>query len=365
MGRPFWGAMKVLSRCLVLLLGSVFWTSARAEVARLVETSGALPSKIAFGSCSKQTKPQPVLRTVVANEPDLFLYLGDNIYGDTRDMDVLRGKYDQLGSKPEFQALRASTSILSVWDDHDYGENDAGKEYPMKEESREIFFDFWRVPEDSPRRAGDGIYGVHEYRDGDRTLQVILLDTRTFRDSLQRNPRPLPEGSPWKHDYQPIDDPERTILGATQWAWLESVLRRPASVRIVATSIQFGHEYNGWESWNNLPAEQRKMIELIRSTEAGGVVFISGDVHWGEISKREPEGGYPLYDITASGLTETWPEIDPNRYRVGSAVPENHFGMIEIDWESPDPQLAFRLINRAGQVRNQVVTPVSRLSFED
>ena len=143
-----------------------------------------LPKRIAFGSCGHQAKPQPILDTIVAAKPDLFVYLGDNIYGDTKDMKVLQQKYDLLGAKKEFQRLRAAVPVLSVWDDHDYGWNDAGKEYEFKEESKQIFMDFWNVSQESPRRQHPGIYGSHRFESGGKTLQIILLDTRTFRDAL-------------------------------------------------------------------------------------------------------------------------------------------------------------------------------------
>ena len=103
-------------------------------------------SIIAFGSCSKEDKDQPILETILTKEPELFIYLGDNIYGDTRDMDILKKKYDLLGAKDEFQNLRSNCMVLATWDDHDYGENDAGRHYPYKAESKEIFLDFWQEP---------------------------------------------------------------------------------------------------------------------------------------------------------------------------------------------------------------------------
>lgn len=330
---------------------------------RPVAAITGIPSRIAFGSCGHQNKSQPVLETAANRKPDLFVYLGDNIYGDTRDMDVLKQKYGLLAAKPEFQRLRREVPVVSIWDDHDYGENDAGKNYPMKAESRAIFFDFWRIPADSPRRTHDGIYGVHRFEQHGRVLQVILLDTRWYRDPLRRNPKPLPAGSPFKNDYQPDNSPEKTFLGDVQWAWLKEQFAQPADLRIVASSIQFGHEYNGYESWTNLPREQAKMIELIQSTRANGVVFISGDVHWAELSQRDVTGGYPLFDLTASGITETWPKIEPNRYRVGEAVPENHFGEIEVDWAAAEPTVTFRVINRAGEVRLQHAVRLSQLRF--
>lgn len=328
-----------------------------------IDAVEGIPRRIAFGSCSNQNKPQPILQSVVASKPDLFVYLGDNIYGDTVDMGVLRGKYEKLGAKPEFQRLRATTPTLSIWDDHDYGANDAGKEYPKKVASRDVFFDFWRVPPGSDRRKTPGIYGVHEFREKGRVVQVILLDTRSFRDPLDEIPESVAPDSPWKNDYRPTEDRDRTLLGSAQWAWLESVFRRPADFRLVCSSIQFGHEYNGWESWTNLPHEQNRMIELIRATRANGVVFISGDVHWGEISRREVEGGYPIYDVTSSGLTETWPTVEPNRYRVGPVVRTINFGLIELSLFGDEPHLTLRVMNRNGEPQVEERVPLEALTF--
>ena len=311
-----------------------------------------LPTRIAFGSCADQEKPQPVLNKARERDLDFFIFLGDNIYGDSHDMQVLRDKYAKLGAKPEFQALWEDARVLSIWDDHDYGENDAGREYPMKEQSQEIFLDFWRVPADSPRRQRPGIYGAHRFIQGDRALQIILLDTRFFRDSLKANPDPLPENYPFKNVYQPDATPQKTLLGESQWKWLEEQLSKPADVRIICSSIQFSHEYNGWESWTNLPVEQKRMMDLIRKTRANGVVFISGDVHWGEISRRVPDKGYPIYDVTASGITEDWEVVESNQYRVGDqVVQDNHFGMLTIDWDRPVPQLTMEIIDVRGVSR--------------
>lgn len=323
-----------------------------------------LISRIAFGSCGHQDKPHPILKTVVAKDPDLFIYLGDNIYGDTKDMKVLQAKYDKLGAKPEFQKLRASTMVLSTWDDHDYGWNDAGKEYPLKAESKTIFMDFWNVPKESPRRnEHDGIYGTHSFSKDGKTVQVIILDTRTFRDPLKRNPKPIPAESELKNAYQPDADPEKTILGATQWEWLAKTLREPADLRVICTSIQFGHQYNGWESWTNLPLEREKMLQTIRDTQANGIVFISGDVHWGEISKRNERELYPIYDITASGITQDWHNTEPNKFRVGKVFRKNHFGLIEIDWKPKDPKVSMQVIDLEGTTQIEHSIPLSELQF--
>ena len=97
----------------------------------------------------------PILRTVLEWNPDLFVYLGDNIYGDTSDMQLLEAKYAKLAANRDFQALRAAMPTIATWDDHDYGENDAGKEFPLKAESKDIFLKFWNEPISSPRREHD------------------------------------------------------------------------------------------------------------------------------------------------------------------------------------------------------------------
>lgn len=316
-----------------------------------------LPTRIAFGSCSHQDEAQPILDLVLEYEPDLFVYLGDNIYGDSRVLDTLAAKYGRLEAKPEFQRLRSGTTLLATWDDHDYGENDAGRHYPLKDESKELFLDFWGEPPGTERRASPGIYTSYLFEEDGKRLQVIVLDTRTFRDDLIRNDRVAPH----KNDYRPNPSPDSTLLGDQQWAWLEEQLLVNADVRIIASSIQFGHEYNGWESWTNVPHERERLLELIRKTGADGVLFISGDVHWGEISMLEADGLYPIYDVTSSGLTETWPTTEPNRNRVGDIVREVNFGLIEIHWKAVDPVLILQLIDGLGSVRNTVRLRLSEI----
>jgi alkaline phosphatase D len=310
--------------------------------------------RIAFGSCMHQDLPKPVLDIAAASAPDHFVFLGDNIYGDTQDMAVLQQKYDLLAASPEFQNVLAVAPAIATWDDHDYGQNDAGNEYPFKAESKEIFLDFWKEPRDSPRRTRDGIYTSYRFEEAGRTLQIIVLDTRYFRDALDANTDP----TMFKNDYMPTTDTSRTILGEAQWAWLEGQLLEPADVRIIASSIQFGHQYNGWESWTNMPHERQRMVDLIKTTGAEATVFISGDVHWAELSKLEVDGGYPLYDLTSSGITEDWPSIESNENRVGDPVAEHNYGFVEVAWGDSGHLLTFGIVDvdDKERIRHEVST---------
>lgn len=316
-----------------------------------------LPATIAFGSCGHELRPMPALDSALSRNPDLFIYLGDNIYGDTTDMNVLRAKYKTLSERPEFQRLRKGVPLIATWDDHDYGQNDAGKEYPKKVESKTIFLDFWGEPPGSERRRTEGVYTSYNFEEDGKRLQIILLDTRTFRDDLLKN-----DGS-GLNKYIPHKKPGSSMLGEVQWVWLEKQFLQQSDLRIIGSSNQFSHEYNGRESWTNFPFERQRMIDLIRRTEANGVVFISGDVHWGEISRLSVEGAYDLYDVTSSGINRTRNSLSPNANRIGNAVRETNFGLIEIDWSNDRPTLSLSLFDSEGNGHESIKLNDGDLEF--
>jgi len=290
-------------------------------------------TRIAFGSCAKQDKEQPIWDAVNVYAPELFIFLGDNIYGDTEDMTVLRDKYAQLAAKPGFRKLKASSRVIATWDDHDYGVNDGGTEYPKKQESKDIFLDFWNEPADSPRRKREGIYTSYLFGPADRRVQVILFDLRWWRTPLLGY-NVIPED---RGPYIPNPDPAAVFMGEAQWAWFEHELRQPAAVRLIGTSTQFLADNPGWESWVQFPYEFRRMLAVLTRTRANGVLFLSGDTHYTELSRLEGRAPYPLYDMTSSGLTETWPYVAPNKNRVGEGFSQPNFGTVRIDWERSDP----------------------------
>jgi alkaline phosphatase D len=312
-------------------------------------------TRIAFGSCAEQHKPQPIWTAVETAAPDLFLFLGDNVYGDTRDRDELEKAYAAFGAQPGFQRLRESTRVMATWDDHDYGENDAGAEYPMKEASREVFFDFWREPADSPRRTHEGVYTSAMFGPPGQRVQVILLDLRWNRTPIARNAafpddeaharwgrREARAGRAVPGPYARDPSPEATMLGEVQWEWLKAQLREPAEVRLIGSSLQVLADFPGWEAWVNYPRDQARLFQLIRDTEAEGVVFLSGDTHYGELTRVEANVPYPMIDLTSSGLTEEWHVPVPNALRVGEAHHRANFGLVEIDWARRELRLGLR-----------------------
>jgi alkaline phosphatase D len=310
--------------------------SAAEAVGKRAPDSAERPlTRIAFGSCAKQSKDQPIWDTVLASRPDLFLFLGDNIYGDTRNMDELRARYAQLAAKPGFQRLRATVPMLAIWDDHDYGEDDAGADYPMKEESRRIFLEFWGEPVGSPRWSRDGIYTSQVFGPPGRRVQVIMPDLRFNRTPIARLDLGTQQYKEWEAakraaggfvpgPYARSADPTATMLGERQWAWLEQQFEVPAEVRIVASSLQVLADFPGWEAWINYARDHQRLIETIRRKRASGVIFISGDTHYAELSRLD-ERSVSAMDLTSSGLTEVGRWTCPTR-TAWLALREPNFG---------------------------------------
>ena len=345
---------------LILLLLTILGIPVSIHSEPVAWNEDVVLNRIALGSCARQNLPQPIWEPIVAAEPDLFIFLGDNIYGDSKDMEVLRKKYAQLAAKPGFRRLRETVPILAIWDDHDYGKDDAGAEYPMKVQSQKLFLDFFNEPADSPRRKREGIYDAKVFGSKGQRVQIILLDTRYFRGPLK--PKPPVPGRGTR--YLPSEDTTVTMLGETQWQWLEEQLQVPAEVRIIASSIQVISEEHDSEKWMNLPHERKRLYQLIYDTNAAGLIFVSGDVHRGELSSMDGGVGYPLYDLTCSGLTQVakvkakdW----PNRYRIGTVDWTTSFGTIEIDWDALDPVIRLQIRDEAGEVCLQRKVHLSEL----
>jgi alkaline phosphatase D len=295
---------------------------------------------IAFGSCARQDREQPVFDEIAAEGADVFLFIGDNTYCDLGgDVPENRAEIEQawqaLGAKERWQRFTRSQPVLATWDDHDYGKNDAGVEWALKNDARELFLDFFGERSDSPRRTRDGIYDAITVGPEGRRVQIILLDTRWNRGPLTENPAGRVGGL---GPYIAGADTSAAVLGEAQWDWLEERLREPADVRILASSIQVVADEHGWETWGNFPHERERLYRLIDETDAAGVIVISGDRHLMELSRDAERGApYPIYDFTSSGLNwedkpHTVPEPNARRIAGPAALRQVNYGLIRIRW---------------------------------
>ena len=294
-------------------------------------------STIALGSCNDQARSQEIWQYIVANQPELWVWLGDNIYADTEDMKVMADKYNQQKSNQGYQSLIKTCPIIGIWDDHDYGINDAGIEYAKKIESKKLMLDFLDVPKNADvRKKRDAAYQSFVYGPEGKQVKVILLDARYYRDALTKDDR---EG----RRYQASEEGTGNVLGEEQWQWLEKeLMESTAQVHLIGSGIQFIPEDHGWEKWANFPIERKRFFDLLAKTKPKNPVLMSGDRHIAELSKIQIKGlDYPVYEITSSGLTHVWgvrrPEL--NQHRVGEIVYDRNFALLHIDWTKKNPEL--------------------------
>ena len=305
--------------------------------------SSATQLRIAIASCTDQTKPQPIWDAALAERPDYFVFAGDNVYASEQpfSVDRLQAAYALQGQVANFNRLRHTVPHTATWDDHDYGLNDGGADFAHKVASKDAFLRFWQVAADDERRGRDGMYHARLLQAGAHRVQVIVLDTRWWRSKLKPTDQ---RGAPGKERYVPDADPAKTMLGAAQWLWLEQRLAAPADAHVVISSIQLVADGHGFERWGNLPLERERFFRAVRSSGARGVVVASGDRHIGGLYRHDgPEPGYPLWEMTSSGVTHPWrnaKEAGPNR--VGPLVTDQHYGVIGFDFSAGTVTLSLR-----------------------
>ncbi|MBY0423937.1 MAG: alkaline phosphatase family protein, partial [Parvularculaceae bacterium] len=310
-----------------------------------------LLSRIVFGSCAQQWADQSIWDRAASEKPSLVLLMGDNVYGDVRSRDPalpeLKAAYMRLAQSEPFARLRRAAPVLATWDDHDYGDNDAGADFPLKPQTEALFDYVWALGSDDPRRAHPGVYGSFIVGPDGRRAQVILLDTRYFRSPLK--PTDLRDAR-GKERYLPDEDPTKTMLGDAQWAWLAAELEKPADSRILVSSIQVLADGHGWEAWRTLPREQAKLFETIRASGAKNLVILSGDRHLGAIYKQTIDG-QTIVEATASSWNAPQSTgraargdsyVEPDSNRLGAPVYDVNYGVLDIDWSARSASIELR-----------------------
>uniref|UniRef100_A0A7N0UHD9 PhoD-like phosphatase metallophosphatase domain-containing protein n=1 Tax=Kalanchoe fedtschenkoi TaxID=63787 RepID=A0A7N0UHD9_KALFE len=380
-------AVTGVSLALLILLLSASASTSREEE--------CMVSRIAFGSCANQSAPQPIWDAVNEFNPQLFIWLGDNIYGDNKRPFRVFGKertigpwknvprfvpateqemvskYEKAKSNPGYIRLRKSAKVIGTWDDHDYGINDAGKEFEGKIVNQRLMLDFLDEPPDSPRRKQAGVYASYTFGPIGKQIKVILLDTRYHRDPMQS---------------------DGTVLGDEQWKWLEKELNGPpTALTVIGSSVQVVSNLSATmvplfatEGWGRFPTERKRLFKAINDSKRDGVVFISGDVHFGEISRYDCATGYPLYDITASGITQAVEKATPRPFHLllrflawmtpttmrvknqncrfkSCTYAQPNFGVIEIDWNVNPATLTLQIRDVKGSPAASVKTLLSEL----
>jgi alkaline phosphatase D len=306
-------------------------------------------TRFAFGSCVNENRDMKFWDVIAAQKPQAFLLIGDNVYGDTGSFSdagipTLTQSYKKLSSRQEFDRFRRSVPMMTTWDDHDYGANDAGGSFAFKERAEQIYESYWGSSDEVKSRPG--VYESRIVGPEGKRVQFIILDTRFFRSDLARLPYRDPGPSlGW---YIPNTDPKATILGNEQWQWLEQELGKPADVRFIVSSIQLITSAHGFESWYNFPTERERFYRLLAAKGVNNAVLLTGDRHAGGFYKTSAPGvAKPLWEFTSTSLNFAFGKGDggdrePDPARTGGFWGIPNFGQIDIDWAAKKVTMSLR-----------------------
>lgn len=301
--------------------------------------------RVAFGSCARiQSDPlQPVWLVMEDWRPDLLLWLGDNIYGDSLDVEMLANEYRRQRFVASYQTIGRSVPQLAIWDDHDFGLDGYDRTSPVKDQSLSIFKNYWANPAYGLAET-PGVFFAHAHGGVD----FFFLDGRYHR-------------SPSTDD----DGPDKTMLGAGQFDWLCGQLSRStAPFKIISCGTGWsGQQGAHGDSWSGYLTERDRLFDFMRDEAVTGVILLSGDTHFPQVTciPRSEQGGYDLYNLVSSALAqqvefELSAPIDIRR-RLGSdklirnpVFGVNNFGVLDFDLTIEDPELRFNIVTSWGKI---------------
>lgn len=326
--------------------------------------SDTVITRFAFGSCVNENRDMKFWDVISAQKPQAFLLIGDNVYGDTGNFSdaaipTLTQSYKKLSSRQEFDRFRRNVPMMTTWDDHDFGANDAGGSFAFKEHAEKIYETYWSSTDEVKSRPG--VYESRIVGPEGKRVQFIILDTRFFRSDLARLPYRDPGPSlGW---YIPSNDPKGTILGDAQWQWLAQELEKPADLRFIVSSIQLITSAHGFESWYNFPKERERFYGLLAAKGVNNAVLLTGDRHSGGFYKTQAPGvAKPLWEFTSTSLNFAFGKGDggdkePDPTRTGGFWGVPNFGQIDIDWTAKKVTMSLRK-DDGSVIETQVVNAI-------
>lgn len=277
-----------------------------------------------------------IFATIARLRPDFMVWLGDNVYLREADWHSWSGilyRYTHTRSLPELQPLLATCPHYAIWDDHDFGPNDSDRSFWARDLTRKAFMLFWVNPSFGVPQAPEGVSTFFEWGDA----EFFLLDGRTYRTPNRRVTG------------------DRHMFGPAQLQWLLDALKSSkATFKFVCTGSQVINPSSGYENLSNFPQERDEIFRLLEAEKITGVIFLTGDRHFSEISSIRLGTGQILYDITSSPLTASpftaAPQRDKNPYRVeGTLTPRRNFLLLSVSGPEKNRQLTITAFSSSGE----------------
>ncbi len=299
--------------------------------------------KMAMGSCvyvneelyDRPGKPYgshyEIFTSIVKQKPDAMLWLGDNTYlrpGDWTSRSGYLKRYTHTRALKELQPLLALANNFAIWDDHEFGPNNATGSWHLKDVALETFRLFWLNPSYGYRDL-PGIMSKFTYGD----MDFFLMDNRYYRtENYQQGPK--------------------QIFGREQCDKLIDQLKAStAPFKFIVTGGQFLNTAKVYENHANYPQERTYLLTRIDQEEIKGVVFISGDRHHSEVMRYETPKGIVLHELTVSPLTSGVGKVDETNENLvkGSVIEEQNFAVMECTGTFGNRKAIIHFYNSSGE----------------
>jgi alkaline phosphatase D len=278
----------------------------------------------AFGSCARTGSEHEVFDTIRGRDPAFFLHLGDMHYVNISrdDPRYFRAAWDTVLASTTQGALYRSVPLAYVWDDHDFGPNDADGRSPSRAAARRVYREY--APH-YPLPAGDGaIYQAFSFG----RARFIMTDLRS-----ERSPKKMPDGA------------GKTMLGARQKEWFKRELAdasRSHAVVFWASSVPWIGGGEAGDGWQNYAAERKEIANFIAENGIRNLVILCGDAHMlaaddGTNGDYSDAGGLRIPVLHGSALDQRG-RFKGGPYSAGYHVPEpgeGCFGWVSVS-DSPD-----------------------------
>jgi alkaline phosphatase D len=304
--------------------------------------------KVAMGSCSYVNESRfdrpgrpygafyELFDAVAREKPDMMLWLGDNVYLREADWDSAEGmaeRYRHTRRLPEMQSLLRTGHHYAIWDDHDYGPNNANASFALKQDALDLFQRYWANPSYG-LPGSPGTFTHFSFNDAD----FFLTDGRWYRD-----------------DDGLKGQAGKTMLGSAQLRWLKNALMAStAPFKFIVVGSQVLNESPRAEGWYHFGKERDDFIKWLGEHKIDGVMFITGDRHFTALYKSAREGTYPLYDLTCSPLTsgthnQAFERTNPRIVADTLIEDKRNFCTLEFKGSRKDRQFTINVFDPAGK----------------
>lgn len=277
---------------------------------RTFKTMNPNADKLRFvvGSCSADDERFASIRKsiwakVVAQNPDFIIMNGDVVYVDSFEF-VLResktnkmqeweiwGRYMDSMRTLEIFRSKKLFPIIANWDDHDMGTNNSDITFSGRDHARKIFKALFHAPDMKGTFAqfSEGVSTVYTLNG----QKFMIMDGRYYRQP------PGTQKDPYGHFGKKLHD---WVIAETKAnpmpTWL---IMGDQFFMTLVTVTDGGKEKVLNETFlGDHPVHFEKFLNEIKTVQAP-VIFVSGDVHFSEVSAVAPNYlGYPTFELTAS-----------------------------------------------------------------